>query len=81
MEKPPLSGYTPMKTLVIDVGGTHVKLLATERKNPTSLPSGPELTTKKMVADVLRLVAGWKFDRSPSITRSGPERPAGQRAA
>jgi len=30
-----------MKTSVIDIGGTNVKLLATGRKEPVNIPSGP----------------------------------------
>ena len=51
-----------MKVLVIDVGGTHVKLLATGRRNRIELPSGPDLTPKKMVAAVRAATAGWDYD-------------------
>jgi hypothetical protein len=37
------------KTLVIDVGGTHVKALATGHRKIAKVPSGPELTPKQMV--------------------------------
>ena len=33
-----------MKVLVIDVGGTHVKFLATGQTEPRKFPSGPDLT-------------------------------------
>ena len=53
-----------MKVLVIDVGGTHVKLLATGHKTRLEFVSGPNLTAKKMVAGVKKTVAeaGWKYD-------------------
>jgi polyphosphate glucokinase len=53
-----------MKVLVIDVGGTHIKLLATGQKQELEFPSGPRMTAKKMVADVKKAIktAGWKFD-------------------
>jgi polyphosphate glucokinase len=35
--------------LVIDVGGTNIKVLATGRKEPVKIPSGPKMTAKKMV--------------------------------
>ena len=60
-----------MKVLVIDVGGTHVKILATGHKVPTKIPSGPTLTPKKMVADVLAAAADWKYD-VVSIGYPGP---------
>ena len=35
-----------MKILVIDVGGTHVKVLATGYKKLVEIPSGPKMTAK-----------------------------------
>jgi polyphosphate glucokinase len=51
-----------MKILVIDVGGTHIKLLATGRKAPIKIPSGPKLTASSMVRRVRKAVAGWTYD-------------------
>ena len=51
-----------MKVLVVDVGGTHVKILATGQSNRRELRSGPTLTPKKMVAGVKRLAKDWKYD-------------------
>ena len=50
------------KVLVIDVGGTNVKLLATGQKEPRKYPSGPSMTPQKMVRLVKKCVADWKFD-------------------
>jgi polyphosphate glucokinase len=36
--------------LVVDIGGTHVKVLATGQKVPLKIPSGPEMTPRRMVA-------------------------------
>lgn len=47
--------------LVIDIGGTHVKLLATGQENPVRIPSGPKLTPQKMVAAIREAVSGWKY--------------------
>jgi hypothetical protein len=41
-----------MRVLVIDVGGTHVKALATGRKKPVEIPSGPKMTAAEMVTAV-----------------------------
>ena len=60
-----------MKILVIDVGGTHVKLLATGRKQRLEIPSGPQMTARKMVAAVRAATAGWKYD-AVSIGYPGP---------
>lgn len=51
------------KILVIDVGGTHIKLLATGQKVPRKIPSGPSMTPRKMVKFVKQAVRDWKFDR------------------
>ena len=48
--------------LVVDVGGTHVKILATEQKQSREFPSGPKLTPKQMVAGVKKLAKDWKYD-------------------
>jgi predicted NBD/HSP70 family sugar kinase len=53
-----------VKILVIDVGGSHVKLLATGRRTPIKVPSGPKLTPRQMVDEVREATdaGGWKFD-------------------
>lgn len=57
--------------LVIDVGGTHVKLLAAGRSQPVKIPSGPKLTPKAMVSAVRKATAGWKYS-AVSIGYPGP---------
>jgi len=47
--------------LVIDVGGTHVKFLATGQDEPVKFVSGPKLTPAQMVAGVKKLGRGWKY--------------------
>src|ERR1700681_2491381 len=51
-----------MKILVIDVGGNHVKALATGHKDPVKIASGPKMTAKDMVRSIRKAVAGWKYD-------------------
>jgi len=51
-----------MRILVIDVGGTHVKVRATSHKNRVEIQSGPRMTANKMVAAVRKIIAGWKYD-------------------
>jgi len=51
-----------MNVLVVDVGGTNVKILATGQTEPRKFPSGPTLTAKQMVAGVKKLARGWKYD-------------------
>ncbi len=51
-----------MNVLVIDVGGTHVKVLATGQKEHREMVSGPAFTPKKMVAGVRKLTRDWTYD-------------------
>jgi polyphosphate glucokinase len=51
-----------MNVLVVDVGGTHVKILATGQKESRKFPSGPKLTPKQMVAGVKKLAKDWKYN-------------------
>jgi polyphosphate glucokinase len=60
-----------MKVLVVDVGGTSVKILATGQNAPRKFPSGPRLTPRRMVAGVKKLARDWKYD-VVSIGYPGP---------
>jgi len=51
-----------MNVLVIDVGGTNVKILATGQSEPRKFPSGPTLTPEAMVAGVTKLAEDWPYD-------------------
>lgn len=52
-----------MSVLVVDVGGTHVKILATAQTQRREFASGPELTAARMVEAVKKLAEGWAYDR------------------
>ena len=51
-----------MKILVVDVGGTHIKALATGHKTPIKIASGPDLTPRAMVRRLLAAVKDWQYD-------------------
>ena len=51
-----------MKVLVIDIGGTHVKILATGHDERREFESGPGLTVRQMVSGVKRLAKDWQYD-------------------
>jgi polyphosphate glucokinase len=51
-----------MNVLVIDVGGTNVKLLATGQQEPRRFPSGPKLTPAQMVTRIKEVAADWAHD-------------------
>ncbi|HXI71271.1 MAG TPA: carbohydrate porin [Verrucomicrobiae bacterium] len=60
-----------MNILVVDVGGTHVKILAAGQDMPRQFDSGPTLTPQKMVSQVQKLACDWKYD-AVSIGYPGP---------
>lgn len=60
-----------LRILVLDVGGTHVKLRVTGRKQRVEFSSGPKMTPVKMVAAVRAATAGWHYD-AVSIGLPGP---------
>lgn len=51
-----------MNVLVVDIGGTNLKILATGQSEARKIPSGPLMTPERMVADVLKAVGDWKYD-------------------
>ena len=61
----------PKKVLAIDVGGSHVKILATGRRTKREVVSGPTMTAQQMVDDVKELAKGWDYD-VVSIGYPGP---------
>jgi polyphosphate glucokinase len=51
-----------MNILVVDVGGTSVKVLATGQSSPRVFPSGPTLTADQMVSRIRQVAEGWKYE-------------------
>lgn len=51
-----------MKVLVVDVGGTNIKLLATGQEEPVKIPSGKLLTPQELVAQVKTATADWDYE-------------------
>jgi polyphosphate glucokinase len=60
-----------MNILVIDVGGTHVKILASGEKDKREIDTGPTLTARQLVSSVKKLADGWEYD-VVSIGYPGP---------
>jgi polyphosphate glucokinase len=50
------------RVLAVDVGGSHVKLLASGETERRRFESGPHLTPEKMVAGVREAGEGWDWD-------------------
>jgi polyphosphate glucokinase len=51
-----------MKVLVVDVGGTHVKIFATGQSVPQKFISGPKMTPQQMMAGIKRIIGTWEYD-------------------
>jgi polyphosphate glucokinase len=69
-----------MKVLSVDVGGTHVKILATGQKDKREFASGPKLSAQQMVDQVKVLAEGWAYDHV-TVGYPGPvvhDRPAAE---
>src|ERR1700757_4245544 len=60
-----------MNILVVDVGGTHVKILATGQDAPRKFVSGPNLAPARMVSGVKQLADEWQYD-AVSVGYPGP---------
>jgi polyphosphate glucokinase len=65
------SSAAQKNVLAIDVGGTHVKLLATGKKEVRKIDSGPKLTAAAMTKQVKAAVKDWEYD-AISIGYPGP---------
>jgi hypothetical protein len=50
------------RVLVIDIGGSNVKLFATGHAGRVKIPSGPQLTPRQLVKGVKEATAGWRYD-------------------
>ena len=60
-----------LRVLVLDVGGTHVKVIATGHRQEVTIVSGPEMTPASMVKQVRMATKGWDYD-AVSIGYPGP---------
>ena len=60
-----------MKVLVIDIGGTHIKVASTDKRDSIKIVSGPNMTAAMMAQQVLAATEGWKYD-GVSIGYPGP---------
>jgi hypothetical protein len=50
------------KVLVIDIGGSNIKLFATGHSGRVKIPSGPDLTPRQLVKGVRDATVGWTYD-------------------
>jgi polyphosphate glucokinase len=52
-----------MNTLVIDIGGTNVKLWRTGEPEKIKIPSGKDMTPQKLAEEVVKTLDQWRFER------------------
>lgn len=57
--------------LVIDIGGTNIKIASTDQRIPLKIPSGPTMDAERMARQVLAATKNWKYERI-SIGYPGP---------
>jgi polyphosphate glucokinase len=57
-----MPGKSQRRVLVIDVGGSHVKMRLSGRREEREFESGPTLTPRQMAARVRQLTDDWKYD-------------------
>jgi polyphosphate glucokinase len=70
--------HHPSKILVIDLGGTRVKILATGQTERRCAPSGTDMTPVRMVEVVRTLAADWEYE-AVTLGYAGPVGPEGPR--
>ena len=51
-----------MNVLVIDIGGTNIKMLVTGQTEPRRFPSGPTMTPERMVSEIKAQTKDWPYD-------------------
>ena len=60
-----------MQIMVVDIGGTHVKILTTGQEAPREFASGSTMTPQEMVSGVKTAAQSWKYE-AISIGYPGP---------
>src|SRR6187401_1113736 len=59
---PGRAGDPAMKVLVIDVGGTYIKVGTGAPDESTKIRSGQDMTPERMAQEVKQVTAGWGYD-------------------
>ncbi len=52
-----------MKTLVIDIGGSNIKILATGAEERVKIPSGSDFSPEEMIPEVRKQASKWEYER------------------
>lgn len=57
-----MASSTAQRILVIDIGGSNIKMIATGEEKRIKFPSGKELTPEQLVEQVKEATSHWKYD-------------------
>jgi len=52
----------PKSVLVVDVGGSNIKLMRSGSQERIKFPSGPHFTPRQLVAGIAKFAPGWEYD-------------------
>jgi hypothetical protein len=53
---------TPKSVLVVDVGGSNIKLMRSGSQERIKFPSGPRFTPRQLIAGIAKFAPGWEYD-------------------
>ena len=67
------SNRAPRRILVIDIGGTNLKIIDSNHTEPIKIPSGTTMSAKRMVEETKNATQGWGYS-CVSIGYPGPVR-------
>ena len=62
MKKNKPAAASPQKIMVIDAGGSHIKLTCTGSKERIKFSSGPRCTPRQMMAGIRKYAGDWDYD-------------------
>lgn len=70
-DRSPVRPGTPRLVLTVDIGGSHLKVLASGKRARRSVDSGPDMTPEAAVAAARELAGDWEY-QTVSIGYPGP---------
>ena len=57
-----MASTSKKRILVVDIGGSNIKILATGEDKRIKIPSDPDLSAKRVVKQVQEATEHWKYD-------------------
>ena len=56
------SAHPPSKILVVDAGGTHIKLMVSGSRQRIKIDSGPHYTPRRLIIDIGKYAPDWEYE-------------------